>query len=259
MILYFTATGNSLAVAKVISAATGDKLFDMGAAYREGRFEVPIEQGETLGFAFPTQAWSTPELVDEFVRRVRFVTPDGSKFVPGYCFSVETYGSLPGTESRFFAQMLQKYQGISVDSAFAIKSVQNCVYLFNPPAEQDALQKADVAAAEARRIALRVVAREKGAKTSANPVGALLSKFTGKEGKRRSIKNFYVLTDKCVGCGTCADVCPTNTIRMVNGVPVWEGDACTQCLACLNRCPQGASQYGKSTVKRRRYVNPVLK
>ena len=68
-----------------------------------------------------------------------------------------------------------------------------------------------------------------------------------------------MITDKCVGCGTCAEVCPTNTIRMVNGIPIWEGDACTQCLACLNRCPQEASQFGKSTVKRRRYLNPVLK
>ena len=259
MILYFTASGNSLAVAKIISQATGDALFDMGAAFREGRFEVPVEQGETLGLAFPTQAWSTPGLVDEFVRRAKFTTTDGSKFVPGYCFTVETYGSIPGTESRFLAQMLQKYQGISVDSAFSVKSVQNCVYLFNPPTEEVALQRAEAAAAEARKIAVRVAAREKGARASANPIGSVLSKFTGKEGKPRSVKDFYVITDKCVGCGTCAEVCPTNTIRMVNGIPIWEGDACTQCLACLNRCPQEASQFGKSTVKRRRYLNPVLR
>ena len=120
MILYFTATGNSLAVAKIIAEATGNRLFDMGAAFREGRFEVPVEQGETLGFAFPTHAWSTPGLVDEFVRRVKFVTPVGSAFVPGYCVSVETYGSTPGTESRFFAPMLQNYQGLAVESAFAV-------------------------------------------------------------------------------------------------------------------------------------------
>ena len=259
MILYFTATGNSLAVAKIIAEATGNRLFDMGAAFREGRFEVPVEQGETLGFAFPTHAWSTPGLVDEFVRRVKFVTPDGSAFVPGYCFSVETYGSTPGTESRFFAQMLQKYQGIAVDSAFSVKRVQNCVYLFTPPAEEEALKRAAAADEEARRIALRVAAHELGAQAAVKPLGSLISKFTGKEGKPRSVKDFFVLTDKCIGCGTCARVCPTNTIRMVGGLPVWEGDGCTQCLACLHRCPQEASQYGKSTAKRRRYLNPVLR
>ena len=137
--------------------------------------------------------------------------------------------------------------------------MQNCVSLFNPPAVEEALKRAAAADEEARRIALRVAAHELGAQAAVKPLGSLISKFTGKEGKPRSVKDFFVLTDKCIGCGTCARVCPTNTIRMVGGLPVWEGDGCTQCLACLHRCPQEASQYGKSTAKRRRYLNPVLR
>ncbi|MBS1315119.1 MAG: hypothetical protein HP045_01215 [Anaerotignum sp.] len=29
------------------------------------------------------------------------------------------------------------------------------------------------------------------------------------------------------------------------------------CMACVNRCPQTAIQYGKSTTKRGRYVHPI--
>ena len=259
MILYFSASGNTYSVAKIIAEAIGDELFDMGAAYREGRFEEPVEQGGTLGFAFPTHAWSTPGLVDEFLRRAKFVTPDGSSFEPGYCFSVETYGSTPGTESLFFAKMLLKYQGIVVDSAFSVKSVQNCVYLFNSPAEDVALQQAAAADEEARKIAARVAEREKGAQATAKPLGSFIAKFTGKEGKPRSVESFNVLADRCIGCGTCAKVCPTNSITMVDGLPVWGGNECTQCLACLHHCPKAASQYGKSTVKRRRWLNPALR
>jgi ferredoxin len=32
-----------------------------------------------------------------------------------------------------------------------------------------------------------------------------------------------------------------------------------QCLACINRCPVKAIQYGSSTRRRTRYENPVLK
>ena len=44
----------------------------------------------------------------------------------------------------------------------------------------------------------------------------------------------------------------------VKSKPVWDKD-CTMCLACINRCPQEAIQYGKSTEKRGRYLHPDLK
>lgn len=36
------------------------------------------------------------------------------------------------------------------------------------------------------------------------------------------------------------------------------GNACRQCLACINRCPVQAIQYGKGTVNRGRYTHPDL-
>ena len=145
MILYFSGTGNTFAVAKAIAEKTGDELFDMGKAYREGRFEVSVDQGATLGFAFPAHRWSTPPLVDEFVQRLKFVTPDGEPYAPAYCFTVETYGHFPGTESKFFAKLLWKYQGLKVDAAFAVQSVGNCLYLFNTPSDDIVMRKLDVA------------------------------------------------------------------------------------------------------------------
>jgi Fe-S-cluster-containing hydrogenase component 2 len=45
---------------------------------------------------------------------------------------------------------------------------------------------------------------------------------------------------KCVGCGKCAEVCPTQAIQMVgNEVFVREG-LCRACGACVEVCPKGA-------------------
>ncbi len=46
-------------------------------------------------------------------------------------------------------------------------------------------------------------------------------------------------TEKCVGCGKCARVCPQNNIKMVDDRPVF-GKNCTGCMACAFCCPEDA-------------------
>lgn len=47
--------------------------------------------------------------------------------------------------------------------------------------------------------------------------------------------------DKCIGCGTCATVCPENAVvmREVNGKqkPVTNFDFCKGCGVCAEECP----------------------
>jgi len=48
-----------------------------------------------------------------------------------------------------------------------------------------------------------------------------------------------VLAEKCAACGTCADVCPVNAIK-VNGQAVVQADLCTGCALCVGECPNNA-------------------
>ena len=75
---------------------------------------------------------------------------------------------------------------------------------------------------------------------------------------RRGLKTkpFYV-TEDCSHCGLCERVCTSGCIRLTAGIPVWTEKRCNMCMACVNRCPQTAIQYGKSTTKRGRYVHPI--
>ncbi len=50
---------------------------------------------------------------------------------------------------------------------------------------------------------------------------------------------FKVTTDKCSGCGTCADVCPTDAIKIENGKATITME-CIGCGACPRVCPEGA-------------------
>ena len=137
-------------------------------------------------------------------------------------------------------------QGINLDASFSVKSVGNCTYLYAPA--QGEKRKRLLAGAElaARETANRIAAREHVRAEHRNPLGIVLSKFTEKDEKPRSTSEFFALPT-CISCGQCADLCPTNTITIIEGAPRWAELGCTQCLACLHRCPVNAIQYGAKT------------
>ena len=63
--------------------------------------------------------------------------------------------------------------------------------------------------------------------------------------------NFYILPDKCQGCGICATECPAGAIaggkRMVH---VIDQAKCGKCGVCLDSCPEKFSAIVKVSGKK---------
>jgi len=51
--------------------------------------------------------------------------------------------------------------------------------------------------------------------------------------------------DTCIGCGTCAKVCPTLAITMEGKKPSVDADRCRSCANCNQRCPVQAIEMVK--------------
>ena len=46
--------------------------------------------------------------------------------------------------------------------------------------------------------------------------------------------------EKCTGCESCVEACPSEAIKMVDEKAVIDNDACVDCGVCVDECPAEA-------------------
>jgi len=50
----------------------------------------------------------------------------------------------------------------------------------------------------------------------------------------------YTITDRCIMCGTCWEICPTKSIKEFEWYYAIDEDTCVECGACARVCPNAA-------------------
>ncbi|MCL2326490.1 MAG: EFR1 family ferrodoxin [Proteobacteria bacterium] len=248
MIFYFSSTGNSAYVARIIKKRLDDRCIDMAKALKEGAFDYTLSDNERLGFVFPVYFGGLPTIVERFIKSLRVQTANTY-----YAYTVLTCGIMTGNAGRLLARALLR-QGLTLSAEFAVQCINNDAILVNIPegeARDDIEYKMQLMteqAAEAiaeRQTGLRH--RLKGVFASAN------SFFMQPVYKIMRQTRHFRLSDTCSGCGLCAQLCPDSAITMDGNKPHWTAKECALCLGCLHRCPQKAINYGKLTQHRTRY------
>ena len=46
--------------------------------------------------------------------------------------------------------------------------------------------------------------------------------------------------EKCDGCGTCVEACPSEAIKIDNNIAVVDEEECVDCESCVDECPNDA-------------------
>lgn len=252
MIICFSGTGNSLAIARALAAKTKDRLLFMTF---EASADLRLKKDECLGFVFPVYGWGMPNVVQAYINRLHI-----SAESQPYIYMVCSCGDDIGRTDRLLARSLRQ-KGYTLNAAWSVSMPNTYIVLPGFDTDSPRLQASKLARVPDRiaEIVALIASRTTGI-CDVNPgVWPTLKSYV-----IRPIFNALLVTDKrfyhtsaCVGCRRCIASCPVGNIEADQaGRPVWKG-RCTGCLACYHSCPHHSIAYGKFTGKKGQYHFPA--
>ena len=118
LLFYFTATGNSLFVARELAGETG-QLLSIPQIIKDERLDFEADE---IGFIFPDYAASAPMMVREFVSKARFKAQ--------YIFSVITFGNFAANVAEWWNDFC-KEKGLQNDYINTLLMVDNYLPVFD--------------------------------------------------------------------------------------------------------------------------------
>jgi len=227
VVFYFSATGNSLAVALELAQClnAGEPISIPGSMVLDDPYQ-PLTGADCVGIVFPVHRAALPEMVRGFIEAM----PVKENC---YYFAVSTY-SLFGCNEFWDADEVLRQKGALLNYAASVHMPGSIGLLAaDSLVTAKRLQHVHWEVADiAEEIAC---GRENTFPRSFKGLGRLVKAYT--EYRRRTI-SFKVGT-ACTRCGVCAQVCPAHNIKLdKDGAPVpFRSDHCEACLACVHWCP----------------------
>lgn len=240
LILYFSATGNSLYVSKQL----GNNLYSIPKAIKEDNYSFCDEK---IGIIFPVYELGVPKYIEDFLDKVELKSD--------YIFSIMTYGKLSGSASSQL-QKIAKRNNINFSYINEILMVDNYIPVYYME-EQIATQSKKNIDNQIAKIKDDICVNKIYIKKN-NIVVKLLTQMAikfrfPKRDKELGVYNesfdkAFKIEEHCIGCGICSQVCPVDNINIINKVPSFKNN-CIGCLSCTHNCPQNTIRVNKEKSK----------
>lgn len=245
-IFYFTGTGNSLWVARILSSKLKDsEIIPILKPSTDG-----IKDSETVGIVFPVYMHRIPYLVADFIKTLPKLN---------YLYAVAVPAGDIGQAFSYFRKHITTGPD-NLKAGFSIIMPNNYLPFGEAVEGEKRNRQYSTAKAKLERISGIII---KGKTFFDKEVGFFKKSIhpgiyysLGYKYLNNMYKNFYV-EESCTFCGICEKVCPVGNITRPEGKPVWN-KGCQMCFACINLCPETSIQYGNKTTGMKRYRNPEV-
>lgn len=235
VILYFTGTGNCLYVARQLGGKSSE-LLSIPQLMKQNDIEIEADE---IGIVYPIYGHMPPNMVRQFIKK--------AKLKANYKFAVLTYGNRKCNAVEIW-DSVSRQAGVAFDYINTLIMVDNWLPNFDMN-EQILIDKhipenlnrisGDISSRKHWHEPVTEEEREQHQgflrRTGINPeIGFVIQS-----------ENYFTITDACIGCGACINVCPKGNYRFTSQGIKTEG-SCEFCFACIQNCPQKAIRFVKN-------------
>ena len=254
LIFYFTATGNSLFVARELG---GKNIISIPQALKKGEL---VYEADEIGIVYPVYGHMPPNLVKDFLKV--------AKLKADYFFAVLTYGNNRGASPEVWDEFASGC-GYKFHYITTILIVDNWLHAFDMNEQMKIDKKIPE---QLEHIKADLTAHAQGMDEITDQDRQFTNGFLRWTGmnkedgfKYEARDRFQIDMNECVACGICMEVCPRGNYALT-GRGVETNGQCDYCLAGVHACPQKAITFkpskqwllGPERNPKARYLNPEV-
>lgn len=214
MILYFSGSGNSRYVAKELGTLLNDEVVSLNSRIKNNDTSMLVSDKPYV-IVCPIYAWRIPKVVEEHLKVTNL---SGNNKVYLFITACGSSGNVDSYAKQFFTEFKMEYMGSR--TFYMLGSY--IAFMENPDLEKakETNNKVNISLLE---LFSYIQNEEKLPKQKVSMLGKAVSRFANPFFYNHIIgKDGFYITEKCIGCGKCEEVCLLNNIHMKNKRLVWE-------------------------------------